>query len=93
VPHIYWSGAAADLHPNPDEVAEVRAISLTALNAPGSPQFEEGDTPGRPIVRLSLGDHWIHAPTAAVLLQFREVALHGRHIRVAHFDQPDFARR
>ncbi len=32
--------------------------------------------------------HWIHAPTAAFLYQFREVVLHGRPTRVAHFEQP-----
>ena len=33
----------------------------------------------------------IHAPTAAVLYQLREVALHGRATRVAHLEQPVFA--
>ena len=31
----------------------------------------------RPVVQLPLVGHRVHAPTAAVLLQFREVALHG----------------
>ena len=33
----------------------------------------------------------IHAPTAAVLFQLREVAIHGRATRVAHYEQPVFA--
>ena len=33
----------------------------------------------------------IHAPTAAMLFQLREVALHGRSTRVAHYDAPLFA--
>ena len=37
-----------------------------------------------------LGTH-IHAPTAALLYQLREVALHGRDTRVSHFEQPVFA--
>ncbi|HBD10888.1 MAG TPA: coenzyme A pyrophosphatase, partial [Porticoccaceae bacterium] len=37
--------------------------------------------------------HFVHAPTAAVVYQFREVCLHGRHTRVAHFEQPVFAWR
>jgi hypothetical protein len=37
--------------------------------------------------------HFVHAPTAAVLYQFREVALHGRETRVAHLEQPVFAWR
>jgi len=36
---------------------------------------------------------WIHAPTAAVLYQFREVVLHGRDTRVARFEQPTWAWR
>jgi hypothetical protein len=35
----------------------------------------------------------VHAPTAAVLHQFREVVLQGRSTRVAHFEQPVFAWR
>lgn len=33
----------------------------------------------------------LHAPTAAIVYQFCQVALHGRPTRVAHFDQPVFA--
>ena len=35
----------------------------------------------------------IHAPTAAVLFQLREVAIHGRDTRVSHYEQPVFAWR
>lgn len=44
-----------------------------------------------PVLRMPIGDDWIAAPTAAVLYQFREVCLLGRHTRVAHFEQPRFA--
>ena len=40
----------------------------------------------------TLGHH-LYAPTAAMMYQFREVALRGEATRVAHFDQPDFARK
>ena len=36
-------------------------------------------------------DDEVHAPTAAVIYQFREVALAGRATRVSHFEQPRFA--
>ena len=42
---------------------------------------------------MPLIGHRIHAPTAAVLLQFREVALHGRTTRVDTLEQPVFAWR
>ena len=93
VPHVYWCENLATLAPNPAEVAGVHHIALTALHSPGSPEFLAGDTPGRPILRLHLGRDHVHAPTAALLYQFREVALSGRYISVAHYDQPDFARR
>ena len=92
-PHVYWSPGLAQLNPDPHEVALVKHVPLAVLNAPGSPVLEPGDTPGRPILRLSVGEDNLHAPTAALLYQFREVAMHGRYLSVAHFDQPDFARR
>jgi hypothetical protein len=52
-----------------------------------------GPEPERPILRMPVGNTWIAAPTAAVLLQFREVCLLGRPTRVAHYDQPKFAWR
>ena len=39
-----------------------------------------------------LGTH-IHAPTAAILYQLREVAIWGRNTRVADYEQPVFAWR
>ncbi len=48
----------------------------------------------RPVVQVPLGGDLIHAPTGAVLVQFRWVALDGRaNDRVAHFEQPVFAWR
>jgi len=35
----------------------------------------------------------VFAPTAAILYQFREVALFGKSTRVAHYEQPVFAWR
>jgi hypothetical protein len=38
----------------------------------------------RPVIRLPLHGEWLHAPTAAILHQFREVVLHHRSTRVSH---------
>ena len=46
-----------------------------------------------PVLRMPVGRSWIAAPTAAVLYQFRELCIAGRATRVAHFEQPLFARR
>jgi hypothetical protein len=45
-------------------------------------------------VQLPIGGDLIHAPTGAVLLQFRWVAMEGRSdARVNEFEQPVFAWR
>ena len=46
------------------------------------------------MVQLPIGGDLIHAPTAAVLVQFRWVAIDGRaDARVDGFEQPVFAWR
>ncbi|MEN3264821.1 MAG: hypothetical protein V7646_1715, partial [Pseudonocardia sp.] len=46
-----------------------------------------------PVIQLPLFGRFVHAPTGAVLHQFREVVMHGRATRVAHLEQPVFAWR
>ena len=43
------------------------------------------------MIRLLIGDSHIHAPTAALLYQFAEVALRERHTRVSQLEQPVWA--
>ena len=45
------------------------------------------------MLRMPVGTNSIAAPTAAMIFQFREVALAGRSTRVAHYEQPRFAWR
>jgi len=42
---------------------------------------------------MAIMEDMVHAPTAALLYQFREVAMHGRPTRVIHYEQPVFAWR
>lgn len=93
-PIVAWLDAAADLIPNPAEVAAVHRIPLDELTRADGPRFADGiwDAEG-PVIQVPIGDHLIHAPTGAVLHQFSEVVLAGRTTRVAHFDEPPFARR
>jgi hypothetical protein len=42
-------------------------------------------------VQIPLGDHLIHAPTGAVLLQLRWLCLEDRHDPVDELEQPVFA--
>ncbi|MEU0464423.1 CoA pyrophosphatase [Amycolatopsis sp. NPDC006131] len=79
------------LRPNPDEVAHVHVIPVPDLAV--EPRFLTIPESDRPVIQLPLAGHLVHAPTAAVLYQFREAALYGRATRVAHFEQPVFAWR
>lgn len=90
---VAWAGPTAEIVPDPDEVALVVHVPLDELDREDSPRWVELEDARGPIIQLPIGEHHIHAPTAAILYQFREVALHGRDTRVAHFDEPGFARR
>jgi hypothetical protein len=91
-PVVLWAGEHGEpLHPNEDEVAEVFDIPFTDLDV--EPVFVAIPESDRPVIRLPLRGGWLHAPTAAVLHQFREVVLRGRRTRVAHLEQPVFAWR
>jgi 8-oxo-dGTP pyrophosphatase MutT (NUDIX family) len=93
-PVVVWGGAHLELRPNPDEVAHAYRIGLHQLCRPDSPRFVTIPESPRPVVQVPLGGDLIHAPTGAVLVQFRWVALDGRlHERVDEFEQPVFAWR
>ena len=92
-PVVVWGGSAEVLAPNPDEVARVFRIPLEELDHPDIPVLEHIPESDRPVLSIPLASvgHRIYAPTAAMLFQFREVALHRRGTRVAGYDQPKFA--
>ncbi len=92
-PVVVWAGGGAGLAANPGEVAAIHRVPFPALFRPGSPEFVRIPESDRPVIRMPLAGSKIHAPTAAVLYQFREVALAGRATRVAHLEQPVFAWR
>ena len=94
-PVIAWGGAAPEIDPDPVEVAKVFRIPLTELDSPAIPRLTQSADGKQPVMSAPLPTTGgvVYAPTAALLYQFREVALHGRPTRVAHFDQPKFAWR
>jgi 8-oxo-dGTP pyrophosphatase MutT (NUDIX family) len=92
-PFVLWGGADPVLHPHPDEVRSVHRISFRELCRPDSPRFVTIPESPRPVVQLPVGGDLIHAPTGAVLLQFRRVAIEGVTERVADYEQPVFAWR
>jgi 8-oxo-dGTP pyrophosphatase MutT (NUDIX family) len=91
-PVVLWAEHLAGLHPDPSEVAHVYTIGLHELQRADSPRFVTIPESPRPVVQVPIGRDLIHAPTGAVLVQFRWVALDGRHgERVDGFEQPVFA--
>jgi hypothetical protein len=74
-------------------VAEIHRVPLEVLQRPGVPRLRRIPESDRPVISIRMVGTHVHAPTAAVLYQLREVALQGRATRVAHFEQPVFAWR
>ena len=91
-PVVVWADGEVELQPNPAEVAHAYRIGLHELQRDDSPRFVTIPESDRPVVQVPLGKDLIHAPTGAVLVQFRWVALDGRAgERVHDFEQPVFA--
>jgi len=92
-PIVVWSGTHVTLVPNPAEVASIHRIPLGELDKPEVPRLVSIPESERPVIQLPLLGSLIHAPTAAVVFQAREVVIHGRPTRVDHFEQPVWAWR
>ena len=92
-PVVVWLRGLAEIVPNPGEVAAAYRIRCAELFRDGSPEIVPIPESDRPIIRLPLPVATVNAPTAAVLYQFKEVALAGRDTRVDHYEQPVFAWR
>lgn len=92
-PLVAWAGREARMEANPAEVAAIYRVPFGVLDHPGSPEFVSIAESDRPVIRYPMLGTTIHAPTAAVMYQFVEVALYGRATRVAHLEQPVWAWR
>jgi len=92
-PIVVWAGPARALVANPAEVASIHRIPVREFMRADAPWLDREREDEEPVLRMPVGDSWIAAPTAAVLYQFRELCIAGRPTRVAHFEQPLFARR
>lgn len=92
-PIVVWGGRAEGLVPDPIEVAEIHRVPLAVLERPGVPRLRRIAESPRPVLSIRMVGTDVHAPTAAIVYQLREVAIHGRETRVEHFEQPVFAWR
>jgi 8-oxo-dGTP pyrophosphatase MutT (NUDIX family) len=89
-PVVLWAATSAAISPNPEEVASVHRIALDTIEAPEAFDFVAIPESRRRVIRFHRNGRLIHAPTAALIYQFREV-LAGRETRVAELEQPVFA--
>jgi 8-oxo-dGTP pyrophosphatase MutT (NUDIX family) len=90
-PVVCWAGDVGELVGAEDEVAVVHQVPLTDLDV--EPRFVEIPESDAPVIQLPLFDRYLHAPTAAIVHQFCQVACRDLVTRVAHFEQPVFAWR
>ena len=90
-PVVVWAGADAALAPDPTEVAAAYRVPVAELMREDVPHLRTIPESDRPVISIPLLGTHIHAPTAAILYQLREVALRGVETRVAHYEQPVFA--
>jgi 8-oxo-dGTP pyrophosphatase MutT (NUDIX family) len=89
-PVVVWAATSAAMSPNPDEVASVHRIALDTIEQAAAFDFTTIPESARRVIRFRHAGDFIHAPTAALIYQFREV-LAGRDTRVAELEQPVFA--
>jgi 8-oxo-dGTP pyrophosphatase MutT (NUDIX family) len=89
-PVVVWAVDSTAIRPNPDEVASVHRIALATIEREDAFDFVAIPESARRVIRFHHQMSLIHAPTAALIYQFREV-LAGRHTRVTDLEQPVFA--
>jgi 8-oxo-dGTP pyrophosphatase MutT (NUDIX family) len=89
-PVVVWAANSTAIVPNPAEVASVHRIALDRIEQADAFDFIAIPESDRRVIRFHHGGRLIHAPTAALIYQFREV-LAGRDTRVAELEQPVFA--
>jgi 8-oxo-dGTP pyrophosphatase MutT (NUDIX family) len=89
-PVVVWAENGGAIAPNPQEVASVQLIGLGVIKLAEAFDFVAIPESARRVIRFHFEGRLIHAPTAAMIYQFREV-LAGRATRVADLEQPVFA--
>ena len=89
-PVVVWAPTSGAISPNPGEVASVHRIALETIEQPDAFDFIAIPESQRRVIRFRHAGRFIHAPTAALIYQFREV-LGGRDTRVSELEQPVFA--
>ncbi len=92
-PVVIWGGDRQEMVADPSEVAEIHRVPLADLERPEVPRLRRIPESDRPVISIPMAGADVHAPTAAVVYQLREVVIRGRDTRVSHYEQPVFAWR
>lgn len=92
-PVVVWAPGPVTLTPDPAEVASVYRVPLDDLDHPDVPRLVSIPESDRPVIQVPILGALVHAPTAAVVYQMREVVVHGRSTRVHDLEQPVWAWR
>ena len=90
-PVVCWAGATGELTAAEAEVAAIHHVPIGEVDVP--PRFIRIPESEAPVIQLPLLGGLVHAPTAAIVHQFCQVACRGIPTRVAHLEQPVFAWR
>lgn len=90
-PVVFWAEPNTEMTANPAEVSAIYRVPLADLDHADIPQLRSIPESDQPVISVPLLGTRIHAPTAAILYQLREVVVHGRSTRVAHYEQPVWA--
>lgn len=91
-PVVVWAGLNPEVQLNHEEVAFVDRVPLDEIARGDAVAFTTIPESPRRLVHMKINRTTVHAPTAALLYQFREL-LAGRTTRVADLEQPVFAWR
>ncbi|MCA2252122.1 CoA pyrophosphatase [Mycobacterium intracellulare] len=83
---VCWAESHPTIRPNPGEVARAYFVPLADLLV--TPRFPRDPQTGLALIEFPLLGVIIHAATGALLYQFAEVVLRGRHTRVAAIVEP-----
>ena len=90
-PVILWVNDLSSLEAEPGEVEEIFIIDIEELFRADSPKWVSIEESNLKVLQLPIRNRLIHAPTAALLLQFKEVALLGKFMRTDHIEEPVWA--
>ena len=90
-PVVLWVEDLTTMVPEPNEVDEILIIDLEELFRNDSPRWVDIDESEKQVLQVPINNRLIHAPTAALLYQFKEVGIAGNLLRTDHVEEPIWA--